>query len=634
MISPSVNPPMASTSPASSASKPDVIGAATSISSKTTPDAKTGRAAIALSEVGEETKFERRESSSGALVEDDVKAGEGKGGSFLTLPAAGTSAGDIVGNLASTSLDCQYAQSFDIFGDGDGEVSDDCGDDEVLIGTSAEDTIIKNLFSLDSNRQQEGAEALAKLLAPELDGPQDPSIIQMVIFEREAPVVPRLASFLERHDNPELQLEATKALSNIAEGTEEHAQAMVDHGTIPAFVGLLKSSPDGDVRDTAAYALAVLARRSASIRDAIIEARGMPPLLELLDRPLNGVEASLLRNATFALKHLCGGDPSPALFGVTNEVLENIGFNLPKLFVGGDETLQALADVCHALVSLTDVPLNVQKGAAAGFRTAALEAMSPTLVELLGPGIPVLVQLPALRVVRQVLVDQFFVVQEFVLESGRAIKAVPCLHELLWSPHAGIRTEACWAVANILRFGVDIGAIGAAVINAERPDWQRQPTTLMGKLVELSSTFGGEEDVLVREKAARGVAVATRDLEPVEFQPHRVARDCHRLEDLVDRGCINSLCNVLGSPDSGLVAAALEGLVICLSFCDWYYHLPRHPLGKDDPKGRAHGLHKIPLLAATHEDPQVRSSAKKIVDAFGKRFQELQAPARLTKKAE
>ncbi|CEL92483.1 unnamed protein product, partial [Vitrella brassicaformis CCMP3155] len=90
--------------------------------------------------------------------------------------------------------------------------------------------------------QLQAATAVRKLLAIEGVLP-----IQEAI---DAGVIQPLVGLLSDSSMPKLQCEATWALTNIAGGTSEQTQAVVDAGGIPPLIQLL-SSPDDDVRDQA-----------------------------------------------------------------------------------------------------------------------------------------------------------------------------------------------------------------------------------------------------------------------------------------------------------------------------------------------------------------------------------------------
>ena len=79
-------------------------------------------------------------------------------------------------------------------------------------------------------------------------------LIQDVI---DAGVVPRFVEFLQRDDDPKLQVEAEWVLANIISGISDRIKVVMEFGAVPIFVRLLLS-PNDNVREGAVWALGEL----------------------------------------------------------------------------------------------------------------------------------------------------------------------------------------------------------------------------------------------------------------------------------------------------------------------------------------------------------------------------------------
>ncbi len=80
----------------------------------------------------------------------------------------------------------------------------------------------------DIIKQHQGMIGIRKILSIAESPP-----IQAVI---DAGLVPRMIEYVKQQEYPQLQLEATWALTNVASGTTIQCQSIIDKGGIPLFV--------------------------------------------------------------------------------------------------------------------------------------------------------------------------------------------------------------------------------------------------------------------------------------------------------------------------------------------------------------------------------------------------------------
>eukprot|EP01125_Pyxidicula_operculata_P002972 TRINITY_DN129_c0_g1_i1.p1 TRINITY_DN129_c0_g1~~TRINITY_DN129_c0_g1_i1.p1 ORF type:complete len:518 (-),score=165.53 TRINITY_DN129_c0_g1_i1:226-1779(-) len=359
--------------------------------------------------------------------------------------------------------------------------------------------LVQDVVSEDLTRQLEATTKFRKLLSIEHNPP-----IQDVI---DAGIVPRFVEFLGRGDCPQLQFEASWAITNIASGSPDQTRYILDSGAVPCLRDLLLSKVD-DVREQAVWALGNIAGDSPACRDFVLKFNVIDSLVANLN---DSTKLSMLRNATWTLSNFCRGKPQPPL-----EHFQKILPILKRLIYSGDD--EVLTDACWALSYLSDGPNERIQ--------AVIEAgISRRLVELLLHQSPS-VQTPALRSIGNIVTGDDSQTQIIINNS-----VLPCLLQLLSSQKKAIRKEACWTISNITA-GTPHQI--QAVIDAQ----------IFPRLIALLKN----SDFDIRKEAAWALSNASSGGDP------------EQIKYMVEQHLIEPLCELLTCPDPRIVLVALEGL--------------------------------------------------------------------------
>lgn len=383
--------------------------------------------------------------------------------------------------------------------DGSADAMEDDSMSEMAALKAKMPEMAKGIFADDLATQTAAAQEYRKLLSIE----RTPPIMDVV----KQGVIPKMVSFLDRDDVPNLQFEAAWCLTNIASGTTQATQAVVDGGAVPKFINLL-SSPNANVREQAVWALGNISGDSPETRDLVLNLGALDPLLKQLTQ---NSKISLLRNATWTLSNFCRGKPQPE-FSKVAPCLPTLAH---LIYFDDDDVV---TDTCWAISYLSD-------GANDRIQAVVESGVVKRLVQLLLSD-SYKIQTPALRAIGNIVTGND-VLTQYVIN----VNALPCLKSLLLHPKKSIRKEACWTISNITAGNKDQIQ---AVIDAD--------------VVPILLDILNKEKFDVRKEACWAISNAT------------AAGRSDQIRYLVNQGCIEPMCNMLTVQDARIVTVCLEGL--------------------------------------------------------------------------
>lgn len=293
-------------------------------------------------------------------------------------------------------------------------------DEDDFVSSSVNLKKLAKTASDASNPEEQlhAVQAARKLLSSD----KNPPINDLI----NSDILPILVECLKRHDQPMLQFEAAWALTNIASGTSEQTNQVVQAGAVPLFLQLLLS-PAQNVCEQAVWALGNIIGDGPHLRDYVIRQGVVQPLLAFIK---SDIPISFLRNVTWVIVNLCRNKEPPPPFDTIQEILPAL-----NMLIHHTDT-NILVDTVWAISYLTD-------GGNDQIQMVIDCGIVPKLIPLLGH-LEVKVQTAALRAVGNIVTGSDEQTQ--VVLNHQALAYFPAL---LSHSKEKIRKEAVWFLSNI-----------------------------------------------------------------------------------------------------------------------------------------------------------------------------------------
>mmetsp|Transcript_27034 Transcript_27034/g.51151 ORF Transcript_27034/g.51151 Transcript_27034/m.51151 type:complete len:579 (-) Transcript_27034:264-2000(-) len=386
-------------------------------------------------------------------------------------------------------------------------------------------------------------------------------------------LVQRLTQFLQLLAQPEIQLEAAWALTNLTSGTTEQTRPVLEAGAAPLLVQLVASpSSNAALKEQCAWALGNIAGDSAESR-AHLEA--LHAVQALASQVTSDMSPGLARTLAWALANFCRRrqplEPSHAALPALHQLLYAADEAVcTDTCWGLNYYTEGSVEACLQLVHNLEIP-----GVGKGVSTRMLQLLADCEDNNWFKG-----SMPALRTLGNLAAGENPLYTQDLLEAG----ALDVFNKILSNPaRKGMKKEACWLVSNV--------AAGEphqvqALINAD----------VLPTIVWLISTAEFE----IRREACWVLTNCT------------MQATVDQVKYMVKLGCLEPICNLLDSKDTRVVQLALEAI--------------RNILHAGVPEGQERsehaeaveelgGLDQIEQLQS-HADTLVYEKAVEIIECF------------------
>jgi importin subunit alpha-1 len=247
---------------------------------------------------------------------------------------------------------------------------------------------------------------------------------------------------------PEFKFEALWSIANVASGTSDQTQSIINKGGIQKLIALI-DYPIQEIQEQAIWATGNIAGDSVKVRDRVISLGGLEKIIKYLS---TAERESLIKHCVWAISNFCRSKPPPEY----DALKPCIDFVIGGFYKVDDN--EYVIDACWILSYLSEA---YKKSLKKILDTQCLPKLFSYL-EYLYPLIfsrqILFIQLPILRIVGNLVAGN-------AQQTQKAIDAgiLPYLLRTMFHEKRAVRKETCWIISNIAA-GTQI-QIEALIIN-------------------------------------------------------------------------------------------------------------------------------------------------------------------------
>ncbi|NXW51027.1 IMA3 protein, partial [Nyctiprogne leucopyga] len=318
-------------------------------------------------------------------------------------------------------------------------------DGDFRVQNTSLEAIVQNASSDNQGIQLSAVQAARKLLSSDRNPPIDDLI--------KSGILPILVHCLERDDNPSLQFEAAWALTNIASGTSEQTQAVVQSNAVPLFLRLLHS-PHQNVCEQAVWALGNIIGRILCVKTWRSSTERQKAAVRLAINPVLNLFLS-------SLVYIDGVHPKPRVHTVCAafclNILVDTVWALSYLTDAGNEQIQMVIDsgiVPHLVPLLSHQEVKVQTAALRAVGNIVTGTDEQTQVVLNCEALshfPALLTHPKEKINKEAVwfLSNITAGNQQQVQAVIDANLVPMIIHLLDKGDFGTQKEAAWAISNL-----------------------------------------------------------------------------------------------------------------------------------------------------------------------------------------